>query len=305
MRAVVAAFAAIWAVTAVGWAVSRYGLLGPDAGTVLARLVFFVLTPALLFDTLAPATPADVFTPALAGFVLSTLLVAATAVAVARFVRHRPAGETTVAALCASYVNAGNLGIPVAAYVLGDVALVAPVLLFQVLLAAPVALAVLDATATGRRPSLRRLALLPARNPVIPASAAGLAVAVSGWHPPAEVLRPVELLGSAAVPAALLALGMSLPGSRPFVGARADTYVAVALKVVAQPALAYVIARFGLGLTGPALLTAVVTSGLPTAQNVFVYATHYGAGQALARDAVVASTLAASVSLALVASWLV
>ncbi|ROT29862.1 AEC family transporter [Micromonospora sp. HM5-17] len=306
MRGVLTGFLVIWSVTLVGYLVGRYGLLGPEGTGVVARLVFLIATPALLFSTLARSTVAGLVTPALAAFVLSTLIVAAVYLLVARYAWRRTTGESVVGALCASYVNAANLGIPVAAYVLRDVSVVAPVLIFQVLVAAPLALAVLDLTATGRRPSLRRLALLPARNPIMLGCAAGLAVAVSGWHPPAEVMRPFELVGSAAVPLALLALGMALPGSRPLAGTTADIprYVAVALKVVVQPALAYLLARFLLGLTGPALLAAVVTSALPTAQNVFVFATHFRQAQTLARDAVVLSTVAAAVSLVMIAGWL-
>ena len=40
-------------------------------------------------------------------------------------------GDAAVTALAASYVNANNLGIPIAAYVLGDTTVIAPVLLFQ------------------------------------------------------------------------------------------------------------------------------------------------------------------------------
>ncbi|MGI5215255.1 AEC family transporter [Plantactinospora sp. CA-290183] len=306
MRGVLTGFLVIWSVTLVGYLVGRYGLLGPHGTVVLARLTFLIATPALLFSTLARSTVADVLTPALAPFVLSTVLVAGAYLAVARLGWHRPTGEATVGALCASYVNAANLGLPVAAYVLGDASVVAPVLIFQVLIAAPVALAVLDATAAGRRPSIRRLALLPTRNPIMLGCVGGLAVSVSGWQPPAEVLRPFDLVGSAAVPLALLALGMSLRGSRPLAGGpeAGQRYVAVGLKVLVQPTLAYLIARFGLGLTGPALLAAVATSALPTAQNVFVFATHYQRAQALARDAVVLSTVAAAVTLAVVTAWL-
>lgn len=306
MRGVLAGFAVIWAVTLVGYLVGRYALLGPEGTTVVARLVFLIATPALLFSTLARSTVADMVTPALAAFVLSTVLVAAFYLLVARYLWHRGTGEAVVGALGASYVNAANLGIPIAAYVLGDVSFVAPVLIFQVLVAAPLALAVLDLTTANRRPSPRRLVLLPTRNPIMLGCAAGLAVAVSGWTPPAEVLRPFELVGSAAVPLALLALGMSLPGSRPLAGAvdAGARYLAVTLKVLVQPALAYVLARFVLHLTGPALLAAVVTSALPTAQNVFVFATHYRQARSLARDVVVLSTVAGAVSLVGIAAWL-
>ncbi|BCJ69870.1 AEC family transporter [Polymorphospora rubra] len=306
MPGVLTGFATIWAVTALGYLVGRWGLLGPQSAEVLARLAFYVATPALLFVTLAGASPGDVLTPALAAFVASTVAVAAAYALVARLWWRRDAGQVTVGTLSASYVNAGNLGIPIAAYVLGDVSFIAPVLLFQVLLAAPVALAVLDITTTGRRPSPRRLLLLPLRNPVMLASALGLLVSAVGWRPPAALLAPVELVGSAAVPLALIALGVSLPGSKPFAPAddTRDRYLAVALKVVVQPLLAYLVGRFALGLSGPALLAAVVTSALPTAQNVFVFATRYRQATALARDTVVLSTIVAAVTMALVAAWL-
>ncbi|MCW6010126.1 AEC family transporter [Micromonospora sp. CPCC 205371] len=310
MRGVLTGFAAIWAVTLVGYLIGRYGLLGPGGTTVLARLVFFIATPALLFTTLATSSLGEVFTGALAAFVLSTVIVAVAYVGLAVVVSRRrdesSHGETAVGALASSYVNAGNLGIPVAAYVLGDVSFIAPVLLFQTLLYAPLGLAVLDALAAGRRPSARQWAALPLRSPIMLASAAGLAVAASGWDPPEEALRPFDLVGQAAVPLALLALGMSLRGSRPLApGPDAwHRYTAVVLKVIAQPALAYLIGRFILGLSGPTLLAAVVTSALPTAQNVFVFAARYGQAPGLARDAVVLTTLAAAGTLVVITTLL-
>jgi malonate transporter and related proteins len=305
MRGVLTGFTSLWVLIALGYLIARRGLVGPAGTEVTARLVFFVAAPALLFTTLARSDPAAVLSPALAAFVPSAVLVAIGYLTVARLRWRRDSATATVGALCGSYVNAANLGLPVAAYVLGDVSVVAPVLLFQVLVAAPLALAVLDAS-TGQRPSWRRLAALPARNPIMLGCAAGLAVALAGWLPPTELLRPVELLGSAAVPLALLSLGMSLPGSRPFAAApdAPDRYLAVLLKVLVQPALAYLIARFGLGLAGPALLAAVVCAALPTAQNVFVFAARHQRATALARDAVVLSTLGAALPLALVTLWL-
>jgi predicted permease len=310
VRGVLTGFAAIWVVTLIGYLIGRYELLGPSGPTVLARLVFFVAAPALLFTTLIRSSPGDVFTGALAAFVLSTVL-AAGAYLMIMLVWHdkrdKPdAGTLTIGTLAASYVNAGNLGIPVAAYVLGDVSFIAPVLLFQTLLAAPVGLAVLDVTTGGRRPSARALAMLPLRSPITLASATGIAIAATGWRPSDEVLRPFDLVGSAAVPLALLALGMSLRGSRPFTAGRdgRDRYTAVVLKVLGQPLIAYLIGRYALGLEGPALLAAVVTAALPTAQNIFVFASRYDRAVALARDAIVLSTIAAAATLVLIAAWL-
>lgn len=306
VRQVLAGFLAIWTVTVAGYLLARHDILGTNGTAVLARLVFFLAAPTLLFTTLVRSSLAEVFTGALAAFVASTVLVAAGYLVVARVLWRRRAGEAVVGALCSSYVNAANLGLPISAYVLGNVTFVAPVLLFQVLIAAPLALAVLDATRTGQRPSAGRLLRLPARNPIMLGCVAGLVISVSGWQPPPEVMRPFELVGSAAVPLALLALGTSLRGNRPFAADpdRAERYTTVALKVVAQPVLAYLIAHFALGLNGVTLLAAVVMSALPTAQNVFVFATRYRRAESLARDAVVLSTVAATVSLVVIAGLL-
>lgn len=297
---VLAAFGALWAITTVGWLIGRFRLLGPGAETVLARLVFFVAAPSLLVATLATTPVSGVFTEAFVPFVVSTLVVAAGTAVTARWRWRLSRGEGTIATLCASYVNAGYLGIPIAAFVLGDVSYAVPVLLVQVLVFTPVALSQLDA-----RPGLRGVLALPLRNPVILACVAGLAVTLSGWTPPAEALRPFELTGDAAVPLALLALGLSLGGARPLRnGPDAETrYAVVAAKVIGQPAVAYLLAWL-LGLAGTQLLAAVVMSALPTAQNVFVYATRFGRAAGLARDAVVLSTLLAAVTLVLIAVWL-
>lgn len=271
----------------------RAGVLGAAAATVLARLVFFVATPALLIATLVTTPISGVFTAAFLPFLASTLIVASATAALARWRWRLDRGEGTVATLCASYANAGYLGIPVAAYVLGDIAYAVPVVLFQVLLYSPVALALLDA-----RPGWRGLLALPLRTPIIGACLLGLAVAASGWTPPVALLRPFALTGAAAVPLALLSLGLSLSGVRPFrdgPDARIR-YPVVAAKVIVTPALAYPLGLL-LGLSGPPLLAAVVMAGLPTAQNVFVYATRFDRATGLARDAVIMSTLLAAATL--------
>lgn len=306
MLDVVTGFAVIWVLVLVGYLVARFRLLGDYGSPTLTRLAFFVLAPALMVSTLATSSPGRIFTGALAAFVLSTLLVAGLHVALARLWWRRDVAELTVGALAAGYVNAGNLGIPIAAYILGDVSFIAPVLMFQVLLASPAALAVLDVATGEGRPSWRRLAALPLRNPLMIASAVGIAVMLSGVDLPAPVLAPFVLLGGAAVPMTLLALGMSLRGSRPLRGGTdaVERWTAVLLKSVVQPVLAFLIGRFLFGLGGAMLLAAVVTSALPTAQNVYVFAARYGRGESFARDVVVLSTAVSAVTLIAVAALL-
>jgi malonate transporter len=292
---VLGGFAALAAVITVGWIVGRTELLGVGAQGMLSRLSFFVAAPALLFLTLAEADTARVLSFALIGSAGSAVLVASLSIGLMWWRWRLPAAQLATGALSSSYVNAGNLGIPLAVYVLGDASYVAPVLLFQLLVMAPVGLAVLASSGAdaGKSPSWRQLLMQPLRTPVVIGSGLGLLLAASGLELPSLVLEPVQLIAALAVPAALLAYGMSLRGApRPAAGALAgQVWLAVFLKLVVQPALAYALGRWVADLDGTALLAVTVTSALPTGQNVFVYTSAYGVGMPLARDVVLLSTV--------------
>ncbi|WP_369135681.1 AEC family transporter [Modestobacter sp. I12A-02662] len=293
MNAVLGGFVTLVAVIVVGWAFGRAGVLGGEAATVLSRLSFYVATPALLLLTLADADPAVIFSAGLLGTAGSAVLCALLFAGLARWRWRLGPADLTTGALASSYVNAGNLGVPIAVYVLGDASYVAPVLLFQVLVMAPVGLAVLAGSHHQGAGSRWRLLSQPVRTPVVIGCAIGLLLAAAGWQLPALVRQPVELIADVAVPAALLAYGVSLHGApRPASGEGAgQVWLAVVLKTAVQPGLAYALGRWGAGLDGVALLAVTVTSALPTAQNVFVYATSYGRRTEVVRDVVLLSTV--------------
>jgi predicted permease len=196
----------------------------------------------------------------------------------------------------ASLANSANLGIPIAVYVLGDASYVAPLLIFQLAFFTPLFLIALDATTSSHRTTALGFGLMILRNPMIVGSGLGLLVAGTGWQVPELVMEPIHLIGGAAIPAMLLAFGMSLNGSRPLQaseGRRLDTLLASGFKLIVQPALAYVFARFAVGLEDQALFAVVVTSALPTAQNVFVAASRYQTGLTVAKDTVLITTIVA------------
>jgi hypothetical protein len=227
-------------------------------------------------------------------------------VLVARWVWGHDRSRLVVGALSSGYVNAANLGLPVAAYVLGDAALVAPVLMLQVAVLTPLAFGVLDRAGQTAGRSWWRIATTPFANPITVGVLAGLALSLTGTQLPRVVTEPLDLLGAIAVPGAVLAFGMSLRlGPRPMAGGTGGEVALVAvLKLVVHPLTAWAVGRFALGLDGNALLSVVVLASLPTAQNVFVYATRYRTGRLLARDAVFVTTVLSVPVLLLVAALL-
>ncbi|MEO7069234.1 MAG: AEC family transporter [Nostocoides sp.] len=292
MSGVVEGFATIGLVIALGAALAHAGFLGVTEQHLLSRLAFFVGSPALLLDTISHAPTHDVISRNLLASAASAVAVAAVYVLGARLVWHRSPGDTAIGALSSGYVNAGNLGLPIAAYVLGSVSYAAPTLLLQLLVLQPAALAVLDADRTGRRPSARRLLRSPLTNPLTLGALAGLALSLTGTTLPTVLANPISMVAGLAVPAMLIAYGVALrlgPGLGGEVP-RAELATTTVLKAFGQPAIAYAVARL-IGVSGHALLAIVVMAALPTAQNIFIHANRYGRATTLARDTILLTTM--------------
>jgi len=292
VQGVLAGFVTLGAIIALGFLLAHLGVLGAESQLLLSRLVFFVATPALLFQTLSKAPVDQILTSGLAVAALSFVGAAGVYVLLARTVWHRSTGDTVLGALSSGYVNAANLGLPITVYVLGSATFVAPVLLLQLLVITPLAFAILDAVLTGRRPSLLVLISQPLRNPITVGSFLGLLCSLAGWQVPTLVAAPIALIAGMAVPGVLLAYGVSLRlGPRPIAGGSVvELAVVCTLKLLVQPVLAYAAARWLFGLDGRALLAATVVAALPTAQNIFVYATRYNRSTTLARDSIFVTT---------------
>ncbi|OLO66965.1 transporter [Actinomyces oris] len=360
MADVVAGLAVFGAVIAVGWLLVRTRAVPADADGVLTRVCFFAATPALLVTTLSRADLTAVLSRSTAVAVAAELAAIVSAWCLHRLVLRRPTAEATIGALASGYVNAANLGIPVAVLVLGDAATIAPILLLQLLVLTPVTFTVLDAVTRRGNPSRLATLTVPLRNPLLWGVVAGTAANLGGvdlkeWGGgyPAQGL---EMLGRVAVPLMMLALGMSLAGApRPLrnpvpeeaaspppgsparsvqstrqdqepqvaeagseahaadttggrlpreegapalgarswshhgAGRRSGLWLAVGWKLAVMPGLAAAVG-LAVGLSGAQLLAPVVTATLPTAQNVFMYASRYGVAKDLARDAVLLTT---------------
>lgn len=305
MAGVLGGFATIAAMVGLGILVAHVRLVDAAGQRTLSLLAFYVASPALLVTVLADSDPAEVFSTHL----VATLVGVAAAVLVLVVVAVRRGwdlGSTVVASLCSAYVNAGNLGIPVAAYALGDAALVAPTLLLQLLVLQPLALTLLDVDRSPDRLSVHRVLTRPLTNPLTIGTGLGVVLAATGTRLPQPVQDPLDLVGGMAVPAMLIAYGVALRlGPLPGRGVAPRALVAVVgLKMVLQPLAAYAAGRFLLGMDGADLFAVTLLSALPTAQNVFVVATRYERGVLLARDAIFVSTVLAAPAAVVIAALL-
>lgn len=304
MTAVLDGFSTIGVVVAVGFLLAHLGLVDERGQRALSTIAFNVASPALLLTIMQDTSPgallsANLWTAALSAYGAMTIY----AVIAHRWRRELPPGTTVIGALCVGYVNAGNLGLPIAFYVLGDVARAAPTMLMQLLLIAPPAMALLHSATSEGGNRLRTAFLGAVTNPIVLGSVIGLLLSVCSITLPGAIAGPLDLLGGMAVPSMLIAFGIALRlGPRPAGnGSAPHVWTLVAIKTLVNPSLALAIGLlFGLG--GIDLFTVVIMAALPTAQNVFIYAHRYGRGEHLARDAILISTFA-SVPLIVIVSF--
>ena len=311
MQGVLAGFATIGIIIGLGFLLAQLKVLDATAQGVLTRIAYYVASPALMVTVLGGTDVHRLLSANLIASLASVAVSATIAVLLARLIWKREAGDTVIAAFCSAYVNAGNLGLPIAAYALGDAALVAPMLLVQLLVLQPTGLAVLDTITHIPSPGISRRRLLlirltrPLRNPLAMGSLVGLMLALTGIKLPVIINAPLTLVGGIAVPSMLLAYGISLRlGPRPGAGEPpSQVGTLVLLKLVIQPIAAYLIGAYAVGLDGRDLLAVTVIAALPTAQNVFTLAMRYERGVILARDTIFVATLL-SVPVILGITWL-
>lgn len=279
---------------ALGAALARTPLFGAPQWASIERLVYYLLFPALLFRSLAgtPLRFADAV-PLLAvglGFTLAGVALSA----LARPLFRLPASTFAACFQCGFRINTYIL-LAVVGRVAGADGLALASLLIGVLVPT-VNVAAVAMLARGREAHfVRELA----RNPLVIATFAGIAWNALRLPLPALPGRMLELLGSAAVPLGLLAVGAGLRivrGTLPLPALAWFHFV----KLVAVPATAWLLAR-ALDLAPMEMRVALAAAAVPTATSAYILATQLGGAGAPVALIISTGTLLAALTLPL---WL-
>ena len=284
-------YAVIAIIAVAGYLLRRTGFLDESAVKLTHRLTFFIATPALFFTALSTAdvhTLLSTYFPVIAivstvGLVLAALL--------ARWLFREQFATAVATATSASYMNANFVGIPLATYVLGDATLSTPVMLFQLLVVSPTLLAIFDHASSGRV-TVKSVLTQPLTNPIIIASVVGAIIGLGGWEVPFVVAEPLRLVGTSSVPLALLLLGMTFHGDSVFAkGNRGPVVMATLVKLVAMPALGWVLASQVFHLDANSVWVVTLLMALPTGFNAQNYTMRYGLSDRTARDTIALTTI--------------
>jgi predicted permease len=213
-------------------------------------------------------------------------------VVVARLVGWR--GPAQGAFLLATlFANAGNVGLPLSLFAFGPDGLAIAGGWFAIMAigARTVAPYLAARARLGVRGALARVA----RQPVIHAVLAGVAINVSGVSLPAPIAKSSQLLAAGAVAIFLLLVGLQLARLTVREDAPAAA-LATGIRLVTVPPMAWAIGWL-VGLEGMALAVAVLQASTPTAVTSALWALEFNARPGLVSGAVVLSTLASVVTL--------
>ena len=301
MQGVLQGFSIVLILIGIGLATARFLPRKRESiATGLTPLIYYITNPALMFTLLADTdlrsvigvyTPIALITAALTGLLYAVC---------AKLLFKVPTARLPGAAMATSYVNAGNIGVPLALYAVGNTNPVVSVLIAQLLVIAPIYLCffALAARATGsaqKDAPLGKTILRSIANPVTIATFVGAVFAGLNIHLPEVIHIPIDMLGQASIPLLLMAFGMSLFGQRPLAekSLRGEVLLASAFKMIFMPLVAWVFAAFVFGLQGTSLLGVVIMAALPTAQNVLLFSQQFRLETAVPREVILSSTLLA------------
>lgn len=306
MNAILTITLPIFALILAGYIAARRRILDISATDALNRFVVYLALPALLFLATARVHPADLNQP---GFALALALGVLPVFLFAMWLTRRSRlADQTIHGLNASYANAGFMGIPLCLATFGEASLpalvIATVLTACVLFAVSIVLIEIDLNAAGGlRHTLRKVARVLGANPLLLAPLLGLLVALLGLPLPAAIDRFMALLSAAASPCALVTIGLFLgqqqtPFDRPLVAKL------VALKLLAQPGVTYLLAFYVFPMPPLYAKIAVLIAALPTGTGPFMLAKLHDRQSAPTSGTILISTILSVLSVSVLLALL-
>ena len=294
-----------FALIGLGWWAGRVRFFSPEATAYLTKFVFYFALSAMLFRFAANLSLAEIWDTRFAlAYLTGCTVVYALAMAVA-FLRRITVEEAAVEAQCAVIGNTGFLGVPMLVVLMGSQAAgsVLLVLAIDLIVFSSVITLVMTARREGgvSRRTLGTLAMGLVKNPMILSMTLGFAWSATGLPVPAPVNEFLAILGAAATPGALFAIGCSL-------ATRSAERLQVAVwlsfcKLILHPA-AVAVAAFLIFRVDPERAGVMVAAAsLPVAGNVYILAQHYGVAPQRVSASILISTAVSILTVSTVIAW--
>lgn len=291
-----------FALIALGYWAGRTRFFSEEATAYLTKFVFYFALTAMLFKFSANLSFADVWDPNLImGYLAGTVTVYLIATIVA-MIRKLDVATAAVEAQCAAIGNVGFLGVPMLALLLGDAAVgvIMMALAVDLIVFSSLIVILITGSRDGRfTPQvLRTVALGLIKNPMIVAISLGLLWSALAIPIPTPMNDFLYILGGAATPGALFAIGASLASK-----SAERLHIAGWLsfcKLILHPALVAIGVLYLFPVDPYTAAVVISASALPVAGNVYILAQHYGVAPQRVSAAILVSTAISIVTVSFV-----
>lgn len=263
----------------------------------LSQLVLYILVPALIVSSLYHSKiTAESAIALVIAMVLTTTLLYLTVLLLSRLCQL-PANLRKSLVATTLVGNVGNLGLPIIAFAFGEAGLERAVI---VLITASMLMAGVG-PALLKEQGIQTSVTLTLKLPLVWAMLGGMLLRNPAVQLPLSLIRGIEMLGNAAIPVALVTLGMQLAKIRIAIG-RYELLVS-GLRLLYAPLLAYGVGYI-LKLQELDLQVLVMQSAMPAAVNSLIWASEFGGDPPRVARAIMVSTVISLVSLPAALWWL-
>lgn len=282
-----------------GYGAARSGLFRGEAVVHLTKFVFYFALSAMLFNFSSTLPFAEIFNRDLALAYLIATSVVYVLVTCAALYRGTGFAEAAVEAQCGVIGNIGFLGLPMLVILLGPIA-AGPIMMMLavdlIIFGSLIVMIIVTAREGLRITLISSLILGLLKNPMIMSIAAGLGWSYLSLPVPGAAQEFLTLLGGAATPCALFAIGASLAD-------KSAERVSVALwlsfaKLLLHPLAVGVTALF-FDIPTPIVAVMIASAAMPVAGNIYIVAQHYGVAPARVSSAILVSTVISVLTLSL------
>ena len=294
-----------FALIGLGYSAAIVKFFSAEATTYLTRFVFYFALSAMLFRFSSDLSLGELYDPEfILAYLSASIVVYLLATAVAMF-KNKPSSEAAVEAQCSVIGNVGFLGIPMLAILMGAKAVGFIMIILAVDLIFFGSLIILIIVVSKDKKLdiflFYRLLIGLLKNPMIVSIICGLLWSASGWSLPGPVSDFIIMLGSAATPGALFAIGASLAQKS------AEKFETAAwlsfCKLILHPLAVCVAVFYVFEVELYAATVMIAAASLPVAGNIFMVAEHYNVAPKRASAAIFLSTVFSIFTVSFTIAW--
>ncbi|WP_281857559.1 AEC family transporter [Litoreibacter halocynthiae] len=294
-----------FAIIGVGYWAGRVKFFTPEATGYLTKFVFYFALSAMLFRFSANLSLVEILDwTYIAAYFWATALVYLIVTSVA-LLRWRSVEEAAIEAQCGVIGNVGFLGVPMLVLLMGENAIGPVMLILAVDLIFFGSLVVI--LITGSRDGRMSLGILKTvgtgliKNPMIVSIVLGFAWSASAMPIPVPLNEFLSILGGAATPGALFAIGASL-ATKSAERMEVATWLSFS-KLVLHPAAVAVSALWLFAVDPYSASVMIAAAALPVAGNVYMIAQHYGVAPTRVSASILISTAVSILTVSLIIGW--